>query len=357
MLDNWLRPLDAKIYEDVSVDSDQQILGNIEVYVDDFPSLHDTDIVILGIGDSDFLDIRKQFYQLPFRFNRVKIVDIGNFKKSTSDFFIPVLKELNSANIIPIILSNQPNISIPLIKVFAQRQPKVNVCSITESLKGFDWDEITSFIHSEDVYFQSFVGLQFQLLTNSDLHFLNHSNIITTRLSELKGSIHEAEPSIRDADVVSFDLNVLKKAESKSMLSNNPNGLFTEEASQLMRYAGFSEKVGFMSFSGWENELIDKSEASFLAQMMWFFIEGVDNRTTDYPNSMNNMKEYIVFMKDTDVSLLFWKSTHSGRWWVGIPDNGERAERHKLIPCSLNDYKMAKEGVLSKRIIKILERT
>jgi formiminoglutamase len=67
--------------------------------------------------------------------------------------------------------------------------------------------------------------------------------------------------------------------------------------------------------------------------------------------------EYIVELKPHDYTLTFWKSQKTGRWWIQVPvETSHKNQRHRLIPCSYNDYKSACQDELPERLIQALKR-
>ena len=85
--------------------------------------------------------------------------------------------------------------------------------------------------------------------------------------------------------------------------------------------------------------------------MIWYFVEAYCDRKMDYPFNKDHMQQFVVDMKNTEVSLNFWKSTKSGRWWLEVP--GEYLES-KMISCSFNDYKMACVDEISPKLFDLI---
>jgi formiminoglutamase len=55
--------------------------------------------------------------------------------------------------------------------------------------------------------------------------------------------------------------------------------------------------------------------------------------------------------------LTFWKSTKSGRWWMQVPMKTKRQhERHRLVPCSYQDYQSACREELPERLMQAFGR-
>ena len=58
-------------------------------------------------------------------------------------------------------------------------------------------------------------------------------------------------------------------------------------------------------------------------------------------------KKYTKFevkLKQINESIIFYKSDKSARWWMEVPfppKQGNKYERHQLVPCDYDDYKKA----------------
>jgi formiminoglutamase len=63
------------------------------------------------------------------------------------------------------------------------------------------------------------------------------------RLGSLRDNIAMAEPVFRNTDFLSFDITSLKNPEAPGSSKVNPNGLRSEEACQLAKYAGLSNRI------------------------------------------------------------------------------------------------------------------
>ena len=125
-----------------------------------------------------------------------------------------------------------------------------------------------------------------------------------------------------------------------------------------MRYAGMSDKLCGIGFFGYDLQSGDQDQtAAVLAQLIWYFIEGVDNRKGDFPVSKKNLIEYIVQTREWNVPLVFWKSNKSGRWWMQIPEQKRKlGKRHFLVPCSYENYVSCTNDEIPDRLIRILRR-
>ena len=79
--------------------------------------------------------------------------------------------------------------------------------------------------------------------------------------------------------------------------------------------------------------------AHLIAQMIWYFIEGVNFRAKDYPFTTKEHYQKFTVMLENDDPINFYKSNKTGRWWMEInliKDN--KYKRHALVPCTYQDY-------------------
>ena len=115
------------------------------------------------------------------------------------------------------------------------------------------------------------------------------------------------EPITRDADIVSFDINAIQASEiSRGVGFKSPNGFNGKEACAISRYAGLSNKVSSFGLFELNNKQSD-SGAMLIAQILWYFIEGVHCRIIEPSfQSDENFKKYIVPSQDFD--LVFTKA-------------------------------------------------
>jgi formiminoglutamase len=101
----------------------------------------------------------------------------------------------------------------------------------------------------------------------------------------------------------------------------------------------------------------DGQTAQAAAQMLWYFLEGFFNRKGDYPADTAGLTEYVVDFPKLNYQLTFWKSNKSGRWWMQVPVATKRKhERHRLVPCSYQDYQLACREELPERLLQAMSR-
>ncbi len=174
------------------------------------------------------------------------------------------------------------------------------------------------------------------------------------RLGELSNNIRYVEPVLRDANIVTLDLKSIRSSEVSSKQKFSPNGFSGKEICAISRYAGISNKVSSFGIYEYIPSVEDEATEMLIAQILWYFIEGVNCRVMD-SNFYNedDFQKYTVLIDDQE--LVFLKSVKSSRWWVEIPflqNSNNKLEEHSLLPCMHQDYVDASKGVIPERWYK-----
>ncbi|MGB1216633.1 MAG: hypothetical protein ACPG5P_02085 [Saprospiraceae bacterium] len=359
MLENWLSPLDIDLEELGLIPSS---LGkNISIHIDkDFPSLENVSVVILGLDDV-IQDVRKSLYQMSWIHEGLQVADLGNFKKKDDDFIAQVLMELIDGGVFPIIITGKEFMISPQFLAHRGIHRYNNLAIVSERIPLHEESYLDKFLgkFQKNILNFAFIAYQKHYCSKETLTYIEDENFDTYRLGMIKHSPKGIEPIIRDMDSLIFNMDALKASELLAVERPTPNGLSAEEACMICRYAGISDKMGSLSISGYfpQNDSLGIS-AEIIAQMIWYFMDGFHARKHDYPISSSSMTEYIVDFRDYKMPITFWKSDKSGRWWMQVPSKGNKKDlkRHRLIPCSYQDYLQASNGELPERLISALHR-
>ena len=116
-------------------------------------------------------------------------------------------------------------------------------------------------------------------------------------------NIEITEPVLRDADIVSLDINAIKSADLGFYSHFQPNGFDGREVCALARYAGLSDRV---SSFGVFNIDSNSEKSLLLTQILWYFVEGFNFRMNEYPYiSKSTYLKYIVPLEEQE--LVFTK--------------------------------------------------
>lgn len=339
-----------------------------------FPEWENKDIAIIGIEEDRNgtegcskapNEVRNQFYKLYSHSKDIKICDLGNIKPGATidDTYFAVadaIKELRKKDVFVILIGGSQDLTYANYLAYEKLEQTINLVTIDNKL---DFGEIEHEIKS-DQYLQrivlhtpsflfnySNIGHQTYLTSPKALKLMNDLYFDYFRLGEVQSNIQNAEPALRNADIISIDMNCLRKDSFQSTVTPEPNGFYGEEICQMMRYAGMSDKlssIGIWNYLPGKDQ--DKSDAKLIGQMIWFIIDGYYNRKKDYPiGTKDNYTRYRVHVEDTEHEIIFYKSNRSDRWWMDVPyppDRMFKFERHHLVPCSYDIYKLTTEGNL-----------
>jgi hypothetical protein len=192
------------------------------------------------------------------------------------------------------------------------------------------------------------LGYQTYFVNQDSVKALDKLFFDAHRLGEFSGNMQAAEPLIRNASMLSFDISAIRSSDACANANASPNGFYGEDACQICRYAGMNDKlssIGFYEF----NPAFDQNgqTALLLAQMIWYFIDGYYQRKKDIP--LQPKSQYLIYrtsLKEDGHELLFVKSKKTDRWWmqVAYPSTSSKNERYHLVPCSYDDYQLAVSG-------------
>jgi formiminoglutamase len=363
MLENWLKPIDGNL---ISNHFDKSKLGsNIQCYVDKMPNLKKTQLAIVGIGEAEANEVRKALYEMTFPFTKIKVADLGNLRKEENGFITQLLRELIEGGICPIIIGHEGKVTQAQFLAHHSTQPSVSVVEVKERVvyhpnkSEEDGYYLNSILEGQYRLFHfSTIGSQSHFVEEAVYHFLENNAFDCVRLGKAKAKLNALEPFIRDADMMSFHISSLKASDAPAVEEAAPSGFFSEEACQISRYAGMNDKLTSIGFYGFLSHLDQNGlTARTVSQLIWYFIDGFNNRQKDFPASMDQLVEYIVELKGYDHQFVFWKSNKTGRWWLQVPVKTKRKwKRHRLIPCSYDDYLATTKEDLPDRLLNALKR-
>lgn len=379
MVFDFLQPISASVQKYIATLSNQTLGKKVVFHTHtDFPVLDEVAIAILTVNefrgskknndDFSFDNFRKQLYSLfPGNWN-TSIVDLGTIEAGASKedtYFVvkSLVAELIKKRIFPILIGGTQDLTYPMYRAYDNLDQMVNIVSVDNQ---FDFSKenkldfqsyLTKIIVDEPNNLFNFSNLGFQTYFNSqeEIDLIEKLYFEAYRLGEVSNTITVAEPVIRDADLVSVDMNSVESSYSGNFDIFNPNGFTGKEICALSRYVGISDKVtsfGIFNFNPNGNEVV------LIAQMIWYFIEGFCFRSNEYPfGTKENYIKYIVPIENED--LIFYKSNKTERWWIEIPflsNVNNKLKRNTLLPCTHEDYLAACEQEIPERWWKAYRR-
>jgi hypothetical protein len=148
-----------------------------------------------------------------------------------------------------------------------------------------------------------------------------------------------------------FSMNAIRQTEAPGVTFPSANGFTAEKSCQLARFAGLSDKLSLFAPAGFQpGRDRGKQAPAFAAQMICHFLQGVNQRKSDYPFSDTRLYEkYLINLPKTGINLTFYKSPASGRWWVEVPYPDTKYPRSLYVACSPGDYQVASDGEIPDR--------
>lgn len=295
--------------------------------------------------------IRKHLYELRGRFDKLHIRDLGNIKKGNKpkDMFFAlrdIVAELNAKKVIPVVLGGSQDFSASIFDGLKENMDEVNV-AIIDSRVDFMRDPesqinfpfLNQMFNDEKLNRLDLLGYQNYYCSDDQLMMLKEHNFFGIRLGSLRGDMGRSEPIFRDCDLLSFDITSVRQSDAPGNGFPAPNGLFGEEACQLARFAGFSDKIA--SFGLFEvNPYFDNNDqtSALAAQIIWHFIEALNNRYGDFPiREINSYQKYIIPDMTGNDEMIFFHNNLNNRWWVEIPTKKGK----RIFSCSYEDYRYA----------------
>ena len=365
MFQNWLKPISAKTLQNLPQNEGTLGANLLKHQGKKFPPLEACKIALIGIDVKEADAIRAYLYALEHAFPGLSIADLGNTRKKTPAFLIPLLTELLDSKIFPVLLGKDENQLETIFQAALMQRSALSVGVIDDrfALSGNNrpWVNYLDPLFTpknQELFHLSLLGGQGHYFDSSTSKKIKPGSVDFMRLGALKTDLRGAEPLLRDADVLLAHPRALKMSEAPGVVETSPSGLFSEEICQLMRYAGMSEKLIVMGILGYENNLDHRGQtAAICAQMVWYFLQGFHQRKGDFPVSTDGLVEYVVDAKEPGFQWTFWKSNKTGRWWIQVPvPTKENQQRHRLVPCSFSDYQEASNGELPDRLIQAFRR-
>jgi hypothetical protein len=324
-------------------------------------------VAIIGIDAGIAEKTRKHLYTTSWAFGKLAVRDLGDLRKTTPDFIIPLLRELHAAHITPILIGGEAGAFTGQYLAFAELNRQVSLLSINRDIAltpvGNGTAVLDNAVHAKGRkrYHLSHLGGQQHLINPAVFDLFNAQAYEAVSLGPARADLAGLEPLLRDADLVGFNINAINHNEAPARAGFHPSGFTLQEASQLAYYAGNSDKLSSFGLYGLDPAAGTTTDveltAAAYAQLIWYFLHGFSQRRGDFPVSATGMTEYLVTIDHFD-KLTFWRSPHSNRWWVQVPAGRHKGEeRHRLVPCSYQDYLEAStRQTLPERLVAAFRR-
>ena len=376
-------PIDDALYSEIT--SPSSFFKSIHAFTEKMPDYRGAHIALFGIKEDrgTYLnkgtasapdEIRKKLYHLKKGTGAYRIVDLGNLNigHDLSESYVrvsEVCRMLLEHNVLPIILGGSHDIDYGQYCAYETMDKLVSLLNIDAFLdleEKRESPESRHHIHKillhEPNYLFSYTHLAYQsyLIDPHAVSILEKLYFGTFRVGQVRTNIQEIEPTVRNADMVAFDITAIRSSDAPGNASAQPFGITGEEACQICWYAGLNEKLSSIGFYEYNPAYDDdhKKTASVVATMIWYFIEGYYYRKNEQNFRSNDFMKYSVSMPVEPEVISFYKSKFSEKWWMEIPYPGgkEKYSRNSIVPCSYTDYQTAVKGEVPDRYISTLAK-
>lgn len=375
-------PVDENLFSEIN--SASSFYKNINVYGEKMPEYRGAHIAIFSInefrgrgyenGSHAANEVRRKLYNLKRGNGSYRVVDLGNLNVGVDieESYVrvsEVCRILLENNVLPIIIGGSHDLDYGQYTAYESMEKLVSFLNVDAFLdlddnkqNPLNKQHIHKILLHEPNYLFSYTHLAYQsyLIDPLSVSVLEKLYFEAFRVGQMRINMSEMEPTIRNADLLSFDITAIRSSDAPGNKQAQPFGLTGEEACQICWYAGLNEKLSSIGFYEYDPELDDqhKKTASVIATMIWYFIEGYYHRKNEQNFKSNDFLKYVVSLPVEPDTLSFYKSKMSEKWWMEVPyPNGkERYSRNSIVPCSYSDYQTALKGEVPERYINTLAK-
>jgi len=379
----YLNPVKSNLLEQANYSLTRNMMTDI-IFADeqfDFDNLTNYSLAIIGIPDninnSDNTSyqssdsIREKLCCHASIFSEKRILDLGNLKKGntpedTRTAFRHIFSYLLKNDVCLIVLGGSKLISDSIYHSYSELGKSINICSADSRIESMIQNEnsstrnfLTEILSDKKNFLFNYtsIGYQNHYVNQSEIDFLNKLYFNTYRLGQVRADIKETEPEIRDSDYLSFDISCIRQSDAPGNYYPGPSGFFGEEACQIAKYGGMSDRLSCFGLFGLYPDMDNNNQTiNLTAQITWYFINGFSLRKKDYPkSSLEHYKKFIVELGQIKHKLVFYKSPESDRWWLEVPSITSN-KPGVIVACSYSDYQKACNQEVPDRWLKTYQK-
>lgn len=371
-LQHYFNPVDFERFETPAWANSKLTLGTLLQKNSEKLTPEKSDLIIIGVEEDRNAvaqgaakapdEIRKYLYHLNRIGPRFKVLDLGNLKtgRTVNDTYFAlrdICEQILGNNQTLIVLGGSQDLTFGMAKAFEDHSfnlvtvdPKLD---FRKGIKSVNSENYLNLIAEKQKSLYSFTTLAYQnyLIDATETDHYNQMHWDVKRLGQIRYDMTCVEPILRNAHLFSFDLNAVRFPDAMGQSLSSPNGLYSEEACQVARYAGISDELRLAGFFNLIPENDPSGNSSHLmAQIVWHFMDGFFNRNPEDPlDDSDDFNQLLVDMPDVGITLVFFQSRLSSRWWMEISDHEDRDCDMYVIPCDEEDYRKALQGDIPDR--------
>lgn len=384
----YLEPIDEAKYLNPEPGF-ENIMGNHVLFLQDGfrgDDLKNINLVIIGVnedragidnsGCSEAPDIvRSKLYNFFYHEKSVKIADAGNIRAgfNINDTYFALSETVAyflKIKIIPLIIGGTQDLTYALYNAYEKLGKVFNLVSVDQSFDIFTSDNslnsrsyLSEILSNQPNFLFNFanIGYQSYMIDPTSVKVMENLYFDIHRLGVIRSKIEETEPILRNADLVSVDINSVRYSDAPGNPFTGPNGFYGEEICQITRYAGLSDRLSCIGFFEYNPALDSRDQtAGLIAQMAWYFIEGLGFRQNEikFTDTVNFIR-YIVPIENHRENIVFIKSKLTDRWWIEAPVSETKKDKYNRfyhIPCSYSDYEQACNNEIPDRWWKAYQK-
>lgn len=368
---DFLVPVDRAIISQDQGYREGQIGKELAVYEEAFPDIEAVQLVLVGCGEqrgSGLLtesgaadEVRAAFYSLYHWHTDIKLADVGNIRigKTTADTYAAlklVIRELNDAGKMVVILGGSHDLTLAQYYAFADKQQAIEAAGV-DAVIDINLDSpnrsdhfLMELLTAEPNYMSHYNHLAFQsyFVHPRMLETMDKLRFDCFRVGIVKERLEEIEPVLRGCHIFSFDISAIAHPFAPAN-TVTPNGLNGEEACTLLQYAGMATHMRSIGIYGFQPENDREAlTAKQISQMLWYLMDGMNRATREVPlEDRDSFNEFHTVFAEVETHFL--QSKRTGRWWLQLPDG-------QWIPCSHRDYIAASNNQVPERWLRAQER-
>lgn len=361
----------SEVFNDLQY-SDQKIGGVLEKNQNGhFPEIRENGVALIYVpeyrGSKELLgyqsrleNFRNFFYDLNVGIDwKMPLYDLGNILpgnelKDTYFAVSQVVAELVKKKVVPVVIGGSQDLTMALYKGYETLEQLVNLCCVDHKLDLGNPEEeadsdgfLSSLLLQRPCYLfnHANIGLQAPFASKSEFDLFEKLYFDVCRLGEFNADFRKAEPHLRNSDILSIDFKSIRASELREPEYTSPNGFYADQICQIAKYAGISDKLTSLGVFNYVPEEVSGSSSYLLAQIIWYFTDGISQRKGDFPiGSKKDYLKFTVHLDDFKDEVIFYRSNKSDRWWMEVPyppQKGVKYERHHMVPCDVEDYERA----------------
>ena len=371
MFSEYFNPVKIEIIDYVNKLDNNQLGSKLKINGrDNLNSFESLDVVIFSINEYRFnssiqksfnanKDFRKKLYSLHYGNWDLNIYDFGDLengnKISDTQFALEKILEFFSKNqILVLTIGGSQNLLYNIYSSQKQSLQKINLVSVDNKIDFSENDEsfLSKIIMDDNNKLENFsnIGFQKHLSSVPENKLIDKMYFESINLGKIKANINEAEPVLRDSNIVSFNINSIKSGDLNNA-HQYPNGLNSYELCSLSRFSGLSSRINIVSFfENWDLSIMN----SLLAESLWYVLDGYSTRVDENP--LDDSDDFIYYHIELDnYKFKFYRSKLSDRWWVEFLNEELITLKKDIISCTLNDYNNCRNSVIPERILTRLK--